>query len=118
MARIVMLGAGVVGLGTAMLLARTPRRDGARARRRRTGRDPEAAWTDWDRRGVNQFRLPHMFLSRYRAIVDAELPSVAASIEKAGGLRFNPILDIPESVRGPAPRGRRGLRGPHPGGAP
>ena len=106
MARIVMLGAGVVGLGTAMLLAEDGHdvtvleRDADEP-----GATPEAAWTDWDRRGVNQFRLPHMFLSRYRAIVDAELPSVAASIEKAGGLRFNPILDIPESVRGPARAG-------------
>jgi 2-polyprenyl-6-methoxyphenol hydroxylase-like FAD-dependent oxidoreductase len=105
-AKIVVLGAGVVGLGTAMLLAD----DGHEVTV--LERDPAApvasaaeAWTDWDRRGVNQFRLPHMFLARYRAILDHELPRVARSIEDAGGLRLNPILEVPESVRGPEREG-------------
>jgi len=101
-AKIVVLGAGVVGLCTAMLLADDGHdvvvleRDAA---------EPVAsaaeAWDDWDRRGVNQFRLPHFFLARYRAILDAELPRVSTAIEGVGGLRINPVLEVPESLRGP-----------------
>ena len=102
MSKIVVLGAGVVGLCTAMLLAD----DGHDVVvLERDGDGPvataEQAWHDWDRRGVNQFRLPHFFLARYRAILDAELPRVSASIEAVGGLRTNIVLDIPEAVRGP-----------------
>jgi 2-polyprenyl-6-methoxyphenol hydroxylase-like FAD-dependent oxidoreductase len=101
-ADVVIVGAGVVGLGTAMLLAD----DGHRVTL--LERDPapppdgsDAAWDTWARRGVNQFRLPHSFLGRYRALVDAELPRVSKAVEAAGGLRANPLLAIPEELRGP-----------------
>jgi 2-polyprenyl-6-methoxyphenol hydroxylase-like FAD-dependent oxidoreductase len=103
MAEVVLLGGGVVGLGTAMLLAKdghdvTLLERDASPRARTT----DEAWEQWERRGVNQFRLPHYFLSRYRAVIDAELPEVARSIADVGGLRHNPLLDIPEQIRGPA----------------
>jgi 2-polyprenyl-6-methoxyphenol hydroxylase-like FAD-dependent oxidoreductase len=102
MADIVVVGAGVVGLGTAILLAQ----DGHNVTV--LERDPspppasvDEAWADWERKGVNQFRLPHFFLARYRNILEAELPRVAKAIEAAGGLRQNAILGIPEEMRGP-----------------
>ena len=65
MARIVLVGAGVVALGTAMLLAgdghqvivleRDP--EGPPA-------DPVDAWERWQRPGLNQFRMAHTFLAR------------------------------------------------------
>jgi 2-polyprenyl-6-methoxyphenol hydroxylase-like FAD-dependent oxidoreductase len=102
MARIVVLGAGVVGLGGAMLLA-DDGHDVTVLERDSTdpATSPEEAWERWERKGVNQFRLPHLFLARYRAIVDSELPGVAASIDSFGGLRMNPLEEIPESIRGP-----------------
>jgi 2-polyprenyl-6-methoxyphenol hydroxylase-like FAD-dependent oxidoreductase len=103
MADIVIVGAGVVGLGTALLLAQ----DGYQVTV--LERDPQSrpdltsdAWGCWERRGVNQFRLPHFFLARYRSVLDQELPDVAGAIEAAGGLRYNPLLALPEAVRGPA----------------
>lgn len=102
MAKIIVLGAGVVGQCTAMLLADDGHdvvvleRDAAGA-----APTPDDAWEDWERRGVNQFRLPHFFLARFRAIVDAELPRVAKAADDAGALRTNVILEIPEEVRGP-----------------
>jgi glycine/D-amino acid oxidase-like deaminating enzyme len=61
MADVVVVGGGVVGLGTAMLLAE----DGHQVTL--LERDPapppdgsETAWDTWERRGVNQFRLPHI----------------------------------------------------------
>ena len=79
MADIVIVGAGVVGLGTALVLAK----DGHQVTV--LERDPQSppelatdAWDAWERRGVNQFRLPHFFLARFRTVLDQELPEVAA----------------------------------------
>ncbi len=101
MAQIVLTGGGVCGLSTAMLLAK----DGHDVTV--LERDPapppasaEEAWLSWDRRGVNQFRLPHFFLARFRIILEQELPEVVAALEAAGALRTNPLFDIPESLTG------------------
>jgi 2-polyprenyl-6-methoxyphenol hydroxylase-like FAD-dependent oxidoreductase len=61
---------------------------------------PDAAWESWERTGVNQFRLAHLFLSRYREIVESDLPEVAAALERDGAIRFNPIADAPDFVTG------------------
>ncbi len=74
-----MVGGGVVGLCSSLLLAR----DGHRVRL--LERDPAAPpprdqdpWERWERRGVNQFHLLHAFLPRFRELLDAELPDVTA----------------------------------------
>jgi 2-polyprenyl-6-methoxyphenol hydroxylase-like FAD-dependent oxidoreductase len=95
MARIVIIGAGVVALGAAMLLAG----DGHEVivlERDPSGPpdDPADAWERWERPGLNQFRLPHAFLGGFRAILDAELPEVAKGPEAAGALRLNFIRDV------------------------
>jgi flavin-dependent dehydrogenase len=102
MARILIVGAGIVGLGAAMLLAGDAHevmvleRDPAPA--------PDAAgdaWHDWERRGVNQFRQPHGFQPRFCQIVETEMPHVARALEAAGAFRRNYVRDIlPESVTG------------------
>jgi len=102
MARIVLVGAGVVALGTAMLLAgdghqvivleRDP--EGPPA-------DPVDAWERWQRPGLNQFRMAHTFLGGFRAVLDAELPAVSKALQDAGGLRLNFIRDVlPAKVSG------------------
>ena len=98
--RIVMIGAGVVGLGTAMLLAgdghrvivleRDPAPPPA---------EPPEAWQQWQRPGVNQFRLPHSFLAGFREVLDAELPDVAKALQAAGALRLNAIRDVLPAAR-------------------
>jgi nucleoside-diphosphate-sugar epimerase len=100
MARIVIAGAGILGLGTALLLCR----DGHEVTVLERDRDPapiepEQAWADWQRRGVNQFRLPHFFLARYRSLVEAELPEVRDALVQAGAVRLNPVLSTPERFR-------------------
>src|SRR5215471_16189690 len=102
MARIVIVGAGIVGLGAAMLLAGdghdvivlerdpAPAPDGA-----------DDAWYDWERRGVNQFRQPHGMQPRFCQVVETELPHVARSLETAGAFRRNFVRDLlPVSVTG------------------
>src|SRR5580704_13634767 len=102
MARIVLVGAGVVALGTAMLLAsddhqvivleRDP--EGPPA-------DPVDAWERWQRPGLNQFRMAHTFLGGFRAVLDAELPGVSKALQDAGGLRLNFVRDVlPAKVSG------------------
>src|SRR3954447_4395201 len=101
MAKITVLGAGVAGLSTAMLLARDGHevtvleRDAAPP-----PSNPDEAWRDWDRKGVNQFRLLHYFAPRFREIMDANLPDVTAEMEAAGALRINPLRGIPDEISG------------------
>lgn len=97
------VGAGVVGLGAALLLSR----DGHDVTvLERDAESPPAGvgeiWSGWQRSGVNQFRLPHFFLARYRSLLSAELPDVAAALAAAGAIRLNTVLSAPEQLRGPA----------------
>jgi 2-polyprenyl-6-methoxyphenol hydroxylase-like FAD-dependent oxidoreductase len=60
--------------------------------------DPRDAWELWQRPGVNQFRLPHSFLSRFRSVLDTELPQISAALEAGGALRQNLIRDVLPAV--------------------
>jgi 2-polyprenyl-6-methoxyphenol hydroxylase-like FAD-dependent oxidoreductase len=100
-AHIVVLGGGVAGLSTAMLLASDSHQVTVLERDAATPPpDPDGAWTEWERRGVNQFRMLHFFLPRFRQLVEQELPTVAAALERAGALRFNFIKGIPAEMTG------------------
>src|ERR1700712_413520 len=90
MAGIVVLGAGMVGLSTAILLAR----DGHQGTV--LDRDPaappapgSAAGTDWQRTGVSQFRQLHIMLPRWYQDIKREIPDVIDELVAAGGYRFN-----------------------------
>jgi 2-polyprenyl-6-methoxyphenol hydroxylase-like FAD-dependent oxidoreductase len=101
--KVLMIGGGVAGLSAAMLLAKDGNdvtvleRDAAPA-----PRDPDAAWHEWERRGVNQFRLLHFFHPRFRELMAAELPDVIAACDAAGALRFNAIANAPDALTGGA----------------
>jgi 2-polyprenyl-6-methoxyphenol hydroxylase-like FAD-dependent oxidoreductase len=95
------MGAGVVGLTTAMLL----RKDGHEVVV--VERDPaepdgdvDALWSDWQRRGVNQFRLLHYFQPGFRVPLERELPEVVAALDAAGALRHNVIALVPPQLSG------------------
>ena len=102
MAKIVVVGGGVVALGTALLLAG----DGHEVtvlERDPEGPpgDPAQAWERWQRPGLNQFRMAHAFLGGFRAVLDAELPEVARALADAGALRLNFIRSVlPPSMTG------------------
>jgi glycine/D-amino acid oxidase-like deaminating enzyme len=66
MARIVVVGGGIVGLGASVMLARDGHDVTVLERDAALPPDPRAAWDGWERRGVNQFRLLHFFMPRYR----------------------------------------------------
>jgi flavin-dependent dehydrogenase len=67
-------------------------------------RDPasptDQPWDDWDRPGVNQFRLPHYMLPRWWAEMRAELPEAASAVLAAGAVPTSPLAALPPELRG------------------
>ena len=96
MANVVVCGGGVIGLTSAMLLAR----DGhdVTVLERDPGDVPASvddAWDRWERPGVPQFRQSHILMPRSRQILEAELPDVFARLVDAGGTWVNFVADLP-----------------------
>ena len=96
MARIVICGGSVLGLASAMMLAR----DGHEVTV--LERDPapvpasaHEAWESWERRGVPQFHQPHNLFPRYRQILEQELPDVLAELLLAGATEIDPLALLP-----------------------
>lgn len=102
---VVITGAGIGGLTAGLLLAGDGHEVTVFERDPAPVPDPDRAWDDWERRGVNQFRLPHLFAPRFRSIVDAELPDLASALTDAGILRFAFLDQMPDEMKGgPRPR--------------
>jgi len=97
---VIVIGAGIGGLTTTLLLAADGHQVTLVERDDAQPPAPADAWDDWDRRGVNQFRLPHFFQPRYRQILQSEVPALLTSLEDAGMLRFDLIGVIPEQLTG------------------
>jgi glycine/D-amino acid oxidase-like deaminating enzyme len=100
MARLVMVGGGMVGLGGALLLQRDGHEVTVFERDPGECPDPQRAWERWARRGVSQFRRPHGFLARFTTMVRAEMPDVATAFTDAGALEWNPLEVLPAAVTG------------------
>jgi len=100
MASIVVTGGGIVALTTAMLLADDGHDVTVLERDPAPVPEPSEAWETWERRGVNQFRLPHLFLARFRIELERGLPRVIKALEQAGALRLNPMAETPAEFTG------------------
>lgn len=108
--RVLVIGAGIAGLCTALALAPTGRdivileRDPAPP----TG-GPDEAFQDWSRRGVGHLRHSHAFLARLRTIIKTEHPELHAELLRAGcrELGFDRMLtDLHRADYRPRPEDR------------
>src|SRR5215207_90402 len=96
---VIVLGGGVCGLATATMLARDGHRVTVLERDPApTPPSPEAAWEDWGRDGVAQFRQAHYLQARGRVVLEAELPDVLGALVAAGGLRIDPLSRMPSLI--------------------
>ena len=103
--RILIIGGGICGLGAALLLAR----DGHEVTvlERDAGPIPQsadAAWEQWERKGVAQFRQPHNFMPGLRLLLEAELPDIQDALGRAGANRFDLVNPLPPFFTDRAPR--------------
>ena len=100
MASIVVCGGSVIGLASAMMLAR----DGHRVtvlERDAAPPPPDsaaAAWDGWSRPGVAQFHQPHNLFSRARLVLDEELPGVVDRLVEAGCVWVDLLAMAPPSL--------------------
>jgi 2-polyprenyl-6-methoxyphenol hydroxylase-like FAD-dependent oxidoreductase len=99
--RVVIVGAGPIGLATSMLLAA----DGHEVEVfEKDGQGPPATsqqvWESWRRFGVSQFRQAHYMQARFRHLLDAELPAVRDRLEDVGARRCNVITALLGSLPG------------------
>jgi 2-polyprenyl-6-methoxyphenol hydroxylase-like FAD-dependent oxidoreductase len=102
---ILISGGGICGLGTALLLAR----DGHDVTVLESDVEPipaspDAAWEQWERKGVAQFRQPHNFMPGLRLLLEAELPDVQEALARAGACRFDLVNPLPPFFNDRAPR--------------
>jgi 2-polyprenyl-6-methoxyphenol hydroxylase-like FAD-dependent oxidoreductase len=101
MASIVVCGGSVIGLATAMMLARDGHRVTVLERDAAAPPPPGAAvraWDGWARPGVAQFHQPHNLFSRARLVLDEELPGLVDGLVEAGCVWVDPIAMAPPSL--------------------
>lgn len=99
MGKIVVCGAGIIGLSAAIMLSQDGHEvtvveadpDGAPAA-------PGQAWESWNRKGVAQFHQPHNLFARFRQICDEEMPGLTERLLAAGCVWVDWLDPLPPSL--------------------
>ena len=105
MATILVLGGGVIGLSTAMILTRQGHSVTVFERDTEPlPGSPEEAWETWERRGVAQFRQAHYVHASGKRLLDSHLPEVNEALLRAGCITFDLLTTMPPSITDRTPR--------------
>jgi 2-polyprenyl-6-methoxyphenol hydroxylase-like FAD-dependent oxidoreductase len=105
MATVLVIGGGICGLGTALLLARDGHEVSVIERDADPVPDsPDAAWDAWARKGVAQFRQPHNFMPGLRLLLETELPDVQDALCRAGASKLDLVNPLPPFFADQSPR--------------
>ena len=102
--RVVVIGAGVGGLGAALALSRQGH-DVTVLERDRTPlpHDPDEAF-EWDRRGAPQVRHSHAMLARLRNLLRDRYPDVLEALYAAGVTDWPLTANLPPTIDDPSPQ--------------
>jgi len=99
MSKILVLGGGIVGLSTAMMLARRGHDVTVFERDSKPlPASPEDAWQGWERRGVAQFRQPHYLHPPAIELLDSHLPDAKQALIQAGCITFDALAMMPPTI--------------------
>ncbi|CAN5162530.1 FAD-dependent oxidoreductase [soil metagenome] len=105
MSQIIVLGAGVCGLASAMLLGR----DGHDVTV--LERDPQPvppsageAQDAWNRRGVAQFRQPHYLQPRAHQLLESSFPDITQAMLGSGFNKYDALTSLPPGISDRAAR--------------
>jgi 2-polyprenyl-6-methoxyphenol hydroxylase-like FAD-dependent oxidoreductase len=94
--QIVMIGGGICGLASALMLARDGHDVTVLERDREPAPDSKvSAWEFWSRSGVAQFRQPHNLMPGLRLVLETELPDLADALPRAGAARYDLANPLP-----------------------
>ena len=105
MSRILVLGAGVIGLSTATMLSRQGHDVTVLERDSEpVPRTTDEAWDGWARRGVAQFRQPHFLHAGARQLLERHLPDAKQALLNAGCVTFDYSAIMPPTIYDRAPR--------------
>ena len=105
MAKVIVLGGGLSGLASGLMLARDDHDVTVLERDPSPVPDtPECAWESWERHGVVQFRQAHYLQPRGRQVLEAELPDVRDALAAAGAARIDWARMLPPSITDREPR--------------
>ncbi|HSH62299.1 MAG TPA: FAD-dependent oxidoreductase [Acidimicrobiales bacterium] len=105
MAEVIVIGAGVAGLGSALALSQRGHRVTVVERDATSVPDsPDAAFQQWERRGAPQVRHSHAFLARLRNLLRDRAPDVLHHLLDAGATEVRFIDQPPVTLEDREPR--------------
>ena len=105
MPRVIVVGGGLIGLATSLLIAKQGYDVTVLERDPEPPpKTPEEATGGWARPGVMQFRLVNFLMPRGRQLLDEHLPEVTALLAASGAAHYNGLATMPPSVTDRAPR--------------
>ena len=92
---VVIAGAGVAGLVSALILGRAGHRVTLLERDALPASGPPGSWFDWRRRGIPHFHQPHAFIPRGRALLREVAPDVYSAMLEAGASEVDVGRKVP-----------------------